>query len=108
MEQTQLPPKLEKQILLAVLKTIDKKPSVPRKLHWRIIDFAIWVAVGFFLFRAFSSTGWFQALFPFAMFGFGMLLMFIYLRAQSIVQWPLIGRYLDRSKMEARVRELEA
>ncbi len=110
MEPTQLPPKIEKQILLGVLKAIDEKPQTSRKLHW-LIDLAIWVAVGiafFFLFRTFGSTGWFQTLFPFAAFGFGMLFMAVYFKAQRVAQWPLIGRYVDRPGVEARIRELGA
>lgn len=110
MEPTQLPPNLEKQVLLGVLKAIDEKPAASSKLHW-LVDLVIWVAVGgvfFFFFRAFGSSNWFQTLFPFATFGFGMLFMHIYLRAQRVAQWPIIGKYVDRSRVEARISELGA
>jgi len=103
-----MPADVEKQTLRGVLKAIDQKPPVSRKLHW-IADLAIWVAVGvtsFVLFRKFGRTDWFQTLLPFATFGFGMFFMAIYLKAQRIAQWPIIGAYVDRSRVEARLREL--
>jgi hypothetical protein len=60
------------------------------------------------LFRTFGSSRWFQTLFPFAAFGFGMFFMHVYLKAQRVVQWPLIGKYVDRSRVEARINELGA
>ncbi len=31
-----------------------------------------------------------------------------FLKAQQVFQWPVIGRYVDRGAVEARIRELEA
>ena len=110
MEPIQLPPNLERQVLRGVLKAIDERPEASRKLHW-LLDLAIWVVVAvalFFLFQIFGSSGWFQTLFPFVTFGFGMFFMHVYLKAQRVVQWPLIGKYVDRQKIEARINELGA
>src|SRR5688572_24508275 len=108
METTQLPPKLEIHVLQAALKAMDTEIPAPPK-HQRLKDLAFMAVVGassFWVFREFGHAEWFQTFFPFVTFGFGMYFMHVLAKAQTTVQWPTIKRYVDRSGVEARLREL--
>jgi hypothetical protein len=110
METTQLPPKLEIHALRAALRAMDQEIPAPSK-YQRLIDLAIWIGVGgssFYVFREFGQSSWFQTLFPFVAFGFGMYFMHVFIKAQAMVQWPTVKQYVDRSRIEARLRELGA
>ncbi|MEX8195307.1 hypothetical protein [Comamonas guangdongensis] len=107
MKSVQISPKVEKQILQGVLKAIETKPPVTRinKLKEALILLGFGI-IFFFLFKTFGSSRWFQELFPFATFAFGMVFMHIFIKAQQVFQWPVIGQYVDRAKVETRLREL--
>ena len=110
METSQMSDRLEKHVLIGVLKALDEQPPPLRKFSW-LTELGVWVVVAglsFGLFRTFGSASWFQTLLPIATFGFGMLFMSVYFRTQRQGQWPIIGKYVDRSRVEARLRELGA
>lgn len=109
MKPAKMSPKIEKAILRGALKAIDTKPPATR-VNW-LKEALVSIVIGiifYFLFKTFGSSRWFKELFPLATFAFGMFFMHIFIQAQALFHWQVIGLYVDRAKIETRIQELEA
>jgi hypothetical protein len=103
-------PKRERQLLLAVLKQMDA-PGRRRTWRYWLVNAALWLVCAAFFFAIFrygGPLGWPHLVLGLFGFGVGVFFSVDLYKTMLTLQWPVVGRYIDRSKIEARLHELGA
>ena len=103
-------PANEKQLLLAVLKQLDR-PDKKINARSSLSNVVLWLVsatVFFLIFRYGGPLGWTDLILGVVCFSFGMFFAFDLYRTMHAEQWPVITSYLDRSRVEARLHEFGA
>lgn len=100
--------KLEERVLRRLILQLDnqRRPSGAGNL---VVNLLLWIAVGGVMlafFRYGPPAHWTDALLGGAFFCFGFFFAYDIYRSSYAQQWPTISHYLDRSRIEERLREL--
>jgi hypothetical protein len=100
-------PTKERAFLQVVLRRTSDGPKGFFSLQWA--GLLVWLGLVFSCVLAFSIDPLLSRGVSGAMFvAIGALIAHLWLRVAAARGWPILGRYLDRNAIEARLRELGA
>jgi hypothetical protein len=98
----------ERKVLRALLRRMDSKPKAFFNSSFVLV--VLWLPLVLLFAFGFHASRADQLHPAFLCFGsalVGMLVYWLFLRRASQRTWPLLMKYLDRSRIEDRLRELE-
>jgi high-affinity Fe2+/Pb2+ permease len=102
--------KLEKIILACALKALDKDPPKFSRAGWDVWLYAaqgLLIGLGFnWLASKYQDTAWFRMLEPILAFLLGAFLVYMVFWAFLRGLWFFLKPFVDRTAVEARLREL--
>lgn len=102
-----MPPSREVKFLRSVLSRLDRAPSTATSARWRL--FVAWLLLVLLFTVAFAVAPLIsQAAFAAVFLVLGVLGTIAYFLIVSAYGWSVLGRYVDRNAIEARLRELGA
>ena len=103
-------PAREKKILQFLLQLIEARGKIQQLSRWRkqLIGICIGFALAPISWVLFIEPAVYKFILFFLCFGAGMGFSIYTRRVQAERVWPLLVRYLDRSKVQARLDELDA
>ncbi|MBC9248959.1 hypothetical protein A9179_01595 [Pseudomonas alcaligenes] len=100
-------PEQERKLLQQLLKELDA--PMRTMTWWREVP--LWLSVAVItlsFFYLFGTPSWPHVALIVIFFVFGMLFAHAFIKKQSHRNWPLFRNFVDKAKVETRLRELDA
>jgi hypothetical protein len=100
----------EKKLLRGMLKHCDRDAFHKPKPLWllEVLTWLLITAAFLLLYWLFGMPNWSQVRLISTSFVVGAGVMFFLLRQVALTKWPVIVRFIDRPKLQERLRELGA
>jgi len=100
----------EKRLLISVLANLDTdtSESIVARAKREICMLAVGVLFAIVVLGTFIEPNIYKVLLGILAFAVGLMIGFMSFRRYSAKQWPVVAKCIDRSKVEARLRELDA